>query len=182
MVPAGSYFGEGLLLVPDKLVKEIIKFEFVEMYELLPETWWRDEDEDGKGLAGLHRKKSAPVTNILRWVQYLAAMVGTLARAYPQMVPDMMAYQATFVRCYHNFEDLHLEMGSACREKGHLQFIQCGGGVKVYVQSLQIQHACSECRRGKHPRAMCPSEASSEGSKGITVQATKAGMRQLLGG
>ena len=39
-VPVGSYFGEGLLLVPDKFVKKIhfLKFEFIEMYELLPET------------------------------------------------------------------------------------------------------------------------------------------------
>ena len=64
MVPAGSYFGEGLLPVPDKLVKKILKFEFIEMYELLPETWLRDEEESGKGLVGLHRRKSAPVTNI----------------------------------------------------------------------------------------------------------------------
>ena len=39
-VLAGSYFGEGLLLVSDKFVKKIhvLKFEFTEMYELLPET------------------------------------------------------------------------------------------------------------------------------------------------
>ena len=36
-----------------------------------------------------------------------AAMVGVLARAYPQMVPDLMAYQATIIGCYQDFEDLH---------------------------------------------------------------------------
>lgn len=107
MVPAGSYFGEGLLPVPDKLVKKILKFEFIEMYELLPETWLRDEEESGKGLMGLHRRKSAPVTNVLQWVQCFAAMVGVLSRAYPQMVPDLMAYQATIVRCHRDFEDLY---------------------------------------------------------------------------
>ena len=33
----------------------ILKLEFVEMYELLPETWLRDDDESGKGVMGLHR-------------------------------------------------------------------------------------------------------------------------------
>ena len=48
------------------------------MYELLPETWLRDEEESGKGSVGLHRRKSAPVTNILQWVQCFTAMVGVL--------------------------------------------------------------------------------------------------------
>ena len=57
MVPAGGYFGEGLLPVPEKLMKKIPKFEFIEMYELLPKTWPRDEDESGKGLVGLLVKR-----------------------------------------------------------------------------------------------------------------------------
>ena len=100
MVPVDGYFGEGLLPVPEKSVKKILKFEFVETYELLPKTWLRNEDKSGKGVLGLPCRKSAPVTNILQWVQYFSAMVGVLSRAYPQMVPDLMAYQVTIVRCY----------------------------------------------------------------------------------
>ena len=50
-----SFFGVGLLPVPDKLVKKMLKFEFIEMYELLPEMWLRDEEENRKGLVGLHQ-------------------------------------------------------------------------------------------------------------------------------
>ena len=32
-------FGEGLLPVPKKLQEKIVRLEFVEMRELLPETW-----------------------------------------------------------------------------------------------------------------------------------------------
>ena len=98
--------GEGLLLIPEKLVKKIIKLEFIEMYELLPEFWLRDEEES-KTLLGLPRRKKAPTTNIFQWLQCFSAMVGVLARAYPQIVPDLMAYQATIIRCYQDFEDLH---------------------------------------------------------------------------
>ena len=76
------------------------------MHELLPETWLREEEES-KSVMGLPRRKSAHVTNILQWVQCFSALVGVLSKAYPQMVPDLMAYQATIVRCYRDFEDLH---------------------------------------------------------------------------
>jgi hypothetical protein len=106
LVPAGGYMGEGLLPVPDKLVKKILKLEFVEMQELLPESWLREEEET-KSLVGFHRRKRSTTTNIFQWLQCYSAMVGVLSRAYPQVVPDLMAYQATIIRCYRDFEDLH---------------------------------------------------------------------------
>ena len=106
VIPAGGYMGEGLLPVPDKLVKKIIKLEFVEMQELLPESWLREEEEN-KSTIGFHRRKNAATTNIFQWLQCYSAMVGVLSRAYPHMVPDLMAYLATIVRCYRDFEDLH---------------------------------------------------------------------------
>ena len=36
---AGIYVGEGLLPVPAKLAEKIVRWEFVEMAELLPEFW-----------------------------------------------------------------------------------------------------------------------------------------------
>ena len=40
-VPGGAFIAEGLLPVPEKLAKKIIRLEFVEMRELTPEMWWR---------------------------------------------------------------------------------------------------------------------------------------------
>ena len=74
------------------------------MYELLPET---DDDESGTDVMGPPHRKSALVTNILQWVQCFTEMVGVLFRVYPQMMPNLMAYQATVVRCYCDFEDLY---------------------------------------------------------------------------
>ena len=39
----GSHF-EGLLPVPEKLTQKIIRLEFVEMRDLMPETWLMEED------------------------------------------------------------------------------------------------------------------------------------------
>ena len=44
----------------------VLKLEFIEMYELLPEIWLRDKEEGGKGLVGLHCRNSVLVTNILQ--------------------------------------------------------------------------------------------------------------------
>ena len=106
VISAGSYMGEGPLPIPEKLVKKIIKLEFIEMHELLPEFWLCDKEES-KTLLGLPRRKKATITNIFQWLQCFSATMGMLARAYPQMVPDLMAYQATIIRCYQDFEELH---------------------------------------------------------------------------
>ena len=163
MVPAGSYFGEGLLPVPDKLVKKILKFEFIEMYELLPETWLRDEEESGKGLVGLHRRKSAPVTNILQWVQCFAAMVGVLTRAYPQMVPDLMAYQATIVRCYRDFEDLYwVQYDRMYRRQVAITKDTRWGRVdttlysKCFAGKARRRAMCIHCLSDNHLSSECP--------------------------
>ena len=103
---AGLYLGEGLLLVPDKLAQKIIRLEFVEMRDLMPETWLREEDEVRRNTLSWPRRRTAPITDILQWLQCYAAMVGVLARAYPQMVPEFMSYQATIIKCARDFDGI----------------------------------------------------------------------------
>ena len=105
-VPAGAFMAEGLLPVPEKLAQKIIRLEFVEMRELMPEMWWREEEEVARSTLSWPRRKVGPVTDILQWLSCYAAMVGVLSRAYPQMVPELMAYQATIIKCCRDFEGL----------------------------------------------------------------------------
>ena len=44
-VPAGAFMAEKLLPVPEKLAQKILRLEFVEMRELMPEMWWREEED-----------------------------------------------------------------------------------------------------------------------------------------
>ena len=106
VVPAGSYMGEGLLPIPERLTKKIIQLEFVEMRELMPETWLSDEEESTRNTLSLLRRRTAPVTDILQWLQCFAGMVGVLSQKYPHMVPELMAYQAMIVKCSRDFEGL----------------------------------------------------------------------------
>ena len=49
-LPAGGYMGEGLLPIPEKVVKKILELSFVEMRELMPEMWLQREEEEASGL------------------------------------------------------------------------------------------------------------------------------------
>ena len=106
VVPAGSYMGEGLIPIPERLSKKILNLEFVEMRDLMPETWMREEEESARNTLCLPRRKSAPVTDILQWLQCFSAMVGVLSQKFPRMVPELMAYQAVIIKCSRDFDGL----------------------------------------------------------------------------
>ena len=77
---------EGLLPVPEKLAQKIVLLEFVEMREMMPETWLNEETS--KNILSWLRRKDGSVTDILQWLQCFSAMVGALSRTYPQTVPE----------------------------------------------------------------------------------------------
>ena len=87
--------GEGLLPIPKHLTKKILQLEFVEMWDLMPETWLWVEEENTRNTLALLRRRTTAVTDILQWVQNFAGMVGILLQRYPHMVPELMEYQAT---------------------------------------------------------------------------------------
>ena len=94
--------GEGLLPIPEYLAKKILQLELVKMQELMPETWVRDKEESMRNTLSLLWRRTAPVTDILQWLQCF----GVLSQKYSQMVLELMAYQATIVKYSHNFEHL----------------------------------------------------------------------------
>ena len=52
--------------IPERLTKKILQLEFIEMRELMPETWLRDEEESTRNALSLPQRRSAPVTDILQ--------------------------------------------------------------------------------------------------------------------
>ena len=102
VVPAGSYMSEGLLPIPEYLAKKILQLELVKMQELMPETWLKDKEENIRNTLSLPWRRTAPVTDILQWLQCF----GVLSQKYSQMVPKLMVYQVTIVKYSHDFEGL----------------------------------------------------------------------------
>ena len=53
----GIYVGDSLLPIPPKIVDKVCRWEFVEMYELLPEFWVQKEEETNAKAASRQRQR-----------------------------------------------------------------------------------------------------------------------------
>ncbi len=94
-----------MLPIPQKVVKRILELAFVEMGDLMPEVWMREEEEASvsRNVLILPKKRVGPVTDIGQWVQRFASFVSVLSTRYPKAVPELMAYMATIVKCSKDY-------------------------------------------------------------------------------
>ena len=99
---SGVYVGEGLPPVPPRLAAKILRLEFVDMSEMLPEYWSSTtaEEEDQKR-APPHRRRQ--VTDIFTWIQCFASYMSVLAGRFADCVPEMMAYLVTITWVSQDF-------------------------------------------------------------------------------
>ena len=100
--PVSNSTVPGLALIPPKLVQKILKGEFVDMYELLPETWRAEEPRDS--CCRSSRPKRGLVTDISLWTECYASLVAVLTTMHPDKAPHFMGYLRTIVRASRNFE------------------------------------------------------------------------------
>ena len=77
--------------IPARLVKKILDLEFVEMLELVPDSW-RSEEADCCSTHSSHSPRRGPVTNILLWLECYPSLVAVLASRYPTKVAHFMTY------------------------------------------------------------------------------------------
>ena len=99
---AGTFSIPGFAAVPAKLVQRIWALEYVDMWELLPETWRLETAE--RGCCHAKRTKRGLITDISHWTECFTTLAATLSVRYPQSAPQLMAYLRTIVRASRNFE------------------------------------------------------------------------------
>ena len=77
--------GESLTPLPGKLVQNILELRYIEMSELLPETWLLQQDLPAgqTPLLAQFKRQKGPVSDILQWVQCYATLASVLVSAYP---------------------------------------------------------------------------------------------------
>ena len=92
----------GMALIPPKLVQKILRGGFIDMYELLPETWRAEEPKES--CCRSTRPKRGLVTDITLWTECYASLVAVLATKHPDKTPHFMGYLRTIVRASRNFE------------------------------------------------------------------------------
>ena len=90
--------------LPPKLTKKILDLEFVDMTELIPETWRLQEEEETKCCHQPRRTpRRGPVTDIMLWVECYASLVAVLTSRYPDKGPEFMSYLRTIVHAQRTF-------------------------------------------------------------------------------
>ena len=162
-VPAGLYLGEGFLPLPQRLVDKIARLEYVEMAELQPEAWLLEDQGDTKCCHSIPKRRRAPVTDVLTWVQCFASLASVLSRIYPNQVPELMAYMSTIVRCQKEFEGLGwMQYDTAFRRQAAISKDLYWGKINPTLYSICFAgHArrlarCTICLSTNHPVEHCP--------------------------
>ena len=93
--------GQQSWALPAKLVKRILDLEYVDMAELVPDSWcFQEEEEASKCCHQPKRHRQGPITNILLWVECYASMVEVLCSAHPEKVGGFLSYLRTIVRAH----------------------------------------------------------------------------------
>ena len=99
----GVYVGAGNSPVSSKLADRIRHWEFIDMADLLPEV--RLSDREGEPEKLLQRRPRC-VTDIWSWLHCFGTYVSVLGPAYPQAIPELMAYMSLIIRCNQDYEGL----------------------------------------------------------------------------
>ena len=101
----GVYVGEGLPPIPPKLAAKILKWEIVEMAEMLPEYWpgAKSDEDDSKRAPTRH---TCQVNEIFTWIQCCASYVSVLAGRFTESVLELMAYLVTITQVSQDFTGL----------------------------------------------------------------------------
>ena len=90
-----------------KIVTRIENLEFVEIYELLQDTWLPDATTDGSSTQGITLRlprRLTPVSDISVWVECFGLMASVLCARYPASAANIWAYLRRIVRCARTFD------------------------------------------------------------------------------
>ena len=87
--------------VPPRLIKKILAKEYVDIWELLPETW---QVETEGSCCHSKRPRRSLVTDINVWTECFATMAAILAAAFPAKAPHLFAYLRTITKASRTFE------------------------------------------------------------------------------
>ena len=136
------------------------------MRDLVLETWLREEEESARNTS-FPRRRTAPVTNILQWLQCYAGMVGVLSQKFPQMVPELMAYQVTIIKCSRDFEglawaqyDWAYRRQAAQTKDLHWSRLNLTLFSLCFTGKARQNIACAHCLSDNHVSDNCPDNPS----------------------
>ena len=173
----------GLATLPPKLLKRIVQKEYIEMYEILPESW-RLETESASPSGQGKRPRRGPITDIDVWCECYAVLAAVLSAAYPGKAPHLFAYMRTIVRASRNFEgtawvtyDMSFRRAAANRGSLDWGVPDPGRFNDAFVGRAKVIPRCSYCLSDTHTAVECPDAPAHKQSSALSGQ-----IDQKLGG
>ena len=149
--------------LPTKLVKKILDLEFVEMAELVPDSW-RSEEVDYQCCSSHNSRipKRGPVTNILLWVECYSSLVAVLSSKYPNKIGHFMAYQKTIIKAHRSFVGEVWVVYDTCfrRKAANTKNLDWGEVDltlynETFVGRAKVLQRCTICLSELHTTAEC---------------------------
>ena len=96
--------GSVIASLPPKLVKKILDLDYIDMVELVPDSWRLQDDSDtSKCCHQSKRLRRGPVTDILLWIDCYATMVAVLVEKYPLKAAGFLSYMRTILKAQRSF-------------------------------------------------------------------------------
>ena len=86
-----------------RLVRRTLGLEFVDMAELLPDTWQEENSALEPGQP-CHQTHCPPVMEIMLWLKCFGRLAAVLSSRHPDKAAEFWAYQTYIVRVVRNFE------------------------------------------------------------------------------
>ena len=150
----------GFGAVPPKLIKRIVAKEFIDMWELLPETWQLETEAT---CCHSKRPRRALVTDIGVWTECYATMAAILSSAYPSKAPQFFAYLRTITKASRTFESAawatyDMAFRRQAANRGNLDWgtIDTALYNEAFTGRAKTMARCRYCLADTHSSTDCP--------------------------
>ena len=161
-VPAEISSLPGFASVPSRLVKRIMSKEYIDMTEMLPETWRLEMSAASGCCPHAKRPRRGMITDILVWADCYASMAAILSSAYPEKAPHLLAHFRTVVRAARNFEGVAWATYDAvCRRQAANRGSLDWGAIdntlysEAFTGRARVVPRCSYCLDDTHASHEC---------------------------
>ena len=192
LVVSGSRYDPTAAL-PPKLVTRILNLEFVEMSELIPDTWHEDAHASpDRGEAQRRRPRRPPVTDIMTWLQCFARMAAVLSTRYPDKAPELWAYQSLIIRAARNYEgqawvayDRQYRREALARRDLNWSMLDSRLYNEAFTGRARAIARCQHCLSEAHGTTNCPTNPNPSTYQPPTEFANTSGIpgaRSVAGG
>ncbi len=171
--------------MPARVVERIRRWEYTEVYELLPELL---ADHKGEGasrkLSSVRGQKQ--VQEIAVWLQCFAVFVGVVARFEPEVVSGLMAYMVNIIRASQEYEGAAwVAYDAAYRRQAAATGVKKWGGVNSLLYTIcftgkaRKSVRCDHCLSAGHKTGECDVLGEEEGDVSGRVKAVESAVLAL---